>query len=168
MDKEDNYSGVIDEETPSITGRQSELLDLFLECGSTRVVASLAGVAQKTVARQLNKVAKSRGLTDLRQLLGGVKHAKSNQVRIKRQPDVRPTTNRLMALIEKQEYRCALSGVKLTPDQAALDHKVPVSSGGSDELDNLHWVSNEINRAKGTMDNEAFIAMCKRVAAWQR
>lgn len=76
------------------------------------------------------------------------------------------TSKQLMRLIEKQEYRCALSGMILTPDVAALDHIVPVSEGGSDAIDNLQWVHEEINRMKGTMDNRSFIELSRKVARW--
>jgi 5-methylcytosine-specific restriction endonuclease McrA len=174
MDEEDNDCGILNEKTTPITERQAEYLELFLECRSTRAVAELAGVTRETVAAQLNKVAKSKGMADLRQLLGKAEYVRANPVRSdyqERQTRTsydRPTTSRLMQLIEDQEYRCALSGVELTPEEAALDHKVPVSNGGSDELHNLHWVSNDINRAKGTMSNDEFIQMCKRVASWCR
>lgn len=172
MDKENSYSGVIDEEAAAITERQAECLELYLECGSTRAVAELLQITQKRVAYHLNAVAKSRGLNDLRQLLSdanNTRHAADSKIvkpRVKRRDDLRPTTKRLMQLIQQQEYRCALSGVKLTPSDAALDHKLPVSSGGSDEIENLHWVSNQVNRAKGTMTNDEFIEMCKQVAKW--
>ena len=80
--------------------------------------------------------------------------------------DKKASAEALVKLIEAQEYRCQLSGVLLKPSTASLDHKVPVSSGGSDELENLQWVSTEVNRAKGSMSQESFIAMCKRVASW--
>ena len=71
-----------------------------------------------------------------------------------------------MKLIEKQKYRCALSGVELTPETAALDHIVPITDGGGDDIDNLQWVHEEINRMKGTMDNDQFIKTVKRIARW--
>ena len=76
------------------------------------------------------------------------------------------TARQLYELIEDQEFRCALSGMKLTPKMARLDHKVPVSKGGDDSVDNLQWVHEEINRMKGTMDNQEFLELCKRIVAW--
>ena len=71
-----------------------------------------------------------------------------------------------MKLIEKQKYRCALSGVELTPETAVLDHVVPITEGGGDDIDNLQWVHEEVNRMKGTMDNDQFIKTVKRIARW--
>lgn len=71
----------------------------------------------------------------------------------------------LMRLIESQEYKCALTGDPLTPDEAELDHIVPIQSGGTNEISNLQWVSRNANRAKGTMSQGKFIEMCVKVAA---
>jgi 5-methylcytosine-specific restriction endonuclease McrA len=71
-----------------------------------------------------------------------------------------------MSLIKMQSYRCALTGKILTPEDAELDHKIPLSKGGTNQLGNLQWIAKEINKAKGSMTNEEFIAMCKRVATY--
>lgn len=74
----------------------------------------------------------------------------------------------LLAKLKQQQYRCALTGRELTPDTAALDHIEPKSLGNNDTLDNVHWVYGEVNKAKGTMELGAFIAMCCEVADWTR
>ena len=74
------------------------------------------------------------------------------------------TGRRLMALLERQQFKCALSGVKLTPKTASLDHCVPVSKGGGIDMDNVQIVHEVINRMKGTLDNEQFREWCDRVA----
>ena len=76
-----------------------------------------------------------------------------------------PGASDLKKLLQIQGYKCALSGVRLTPKNAELDHKIPLSRGGANDLANLQWLSKEVNRAKGAMDNDEFIAMCKRVAS---
>jgi hypothetical protein len=76
------------------------------------------------------------------------------------------TSTFLAQLIRKQEYRCALSGVTLTPDTAALDHIVPYSEGGKHTRDNVQWVHEEVNRMKGQMSSREFREWCRRVAGW--
>lgn len=71
-----------------------------------------------------------------------------------------------MDLIKMQSYRCALTGSVLTPEDAELDHKIPLSKGGTNQLGNLQWIAKEVNKAKGRMTNEEFVAMCKQVAAY--
>lgn len=74
----------------------------------------------------------------------------------------------LKDLIEKQEFRCAISGVVLTPDTAALDHVIPFEQGGKHEPQNVQWVHDEVNRMKGQMREAEFIEWCRKIAAWRR
>ncbi len=69
----------------------------------------------------------------------------------------------VMAIVESQNRRCALSGRLLTPETAALDHKLPVARGGEHRFGNLQVLDKAVNRAKGTLINEEFIAMCGEV-----
>ena len=71
----------------------------------------------------------------------------------------------LEQLIRKQRYRCALTNRKLTPQTVSLDHVVPLSRTGRDghRLDNVQLVTSEANRAKGAMDAEDFLQLCRDV-----
>lgn len=66
--------------------------------------------------------------------------------------------------MEAQSYHCALSGRRLEPETAALDHIVPHSEGGEHEIGNVQWVKSEVNNAKGTMSQDEFVRMCVDVA----
>jgi len=68
-------------------------------------------------------------------------------------------------LLEKQRYRCALTGRQLTPDTTCLDHIVPVSRGGKHCLSNAQLLHKETNRAKAALNNEEFIQLCREVVA---
>lgn len=70
----------------------------------------------------------------------------------------------LQQKLEAQQFKCNYSGVELTPQRASLDHKYPRSLGGDDDIENLHVVLPIINRAKGNMNHDQFIAMCHAVA----
>ena len=70
----------------------------------------------------------------------------------------------ILSLLERQQYKCALSGAALTPDDAELDHIIPIANGGDNAIENIQIVTKQINRMKGSMDNEQFVEMCKRVA----
>lgn len=74
------------------------------------------------------------------------------------------TTGFLKAMLEAQEYRCALTGIKLTPKTAGLDHKRPLSKGGEHSRENVHIIDARVNRMKGALDMDEFIALCRLVA----
>lgn len=74
------------------------------------------------------------------------------------------TPKQIRAMVESQGYTCALSGVPLTPAIAVLDHIIPLSRGGLHTIDNAQVIADYINKAKGTMTQDEFIAMCVAVA----
>lgn len=76
------------------------------------------------------------------------------------------TAKRLREILERQGYRCALTGIELTPETANVDHIVPLSRGGPHAPSNAQVILDYVNKAKGTMTNEEFIEMCCAVAAF--
>jgi hypothetical protein len=74
------------------------------------------------------------------------------------------TLGELKSILDAQNYRCALSGEELTPENVALDHIVPVIEGGDFIASNCQLVTSAVNRAKNTMSERDFIAMCIRVS----
>ena len=74
------------------------------------------------------------------------------------------TQSDIMAMIEEQQYRCALTGRELTPETCALDHKQPLAKGGTNEIDNLWIIHHEANAAKGTLSVSEFVSLCCDVA----
>lgn len=76
------------------------------------------------------------------------------------------TLDTVLRLLDDQDYRCALSGVVLTPETTALDHIQPVSRGGDHLITNAQALTKDINRSKGTMTNDEFVDMCQRVVRW--
>jgi hypothetical protein len=108
-----------------------------------------------TFTNRLSEIAQQLGANSARELFRSPK-AVTRQL----------TSTFLAQLIRKQEYRCALSGVTLTPDTAALDHIVPYSEGGKHTRDNVQWVHEEVNRMKGQLGSREFKEWCRRVAGW--
>lgn len=72
----------------------------------------------------------------------------------------------LLQMLQAQAYRCSLSGRVLTPATASLDHILPVSRNGRHAIENTQILDKQVNRAKATMTNEEFVAMCRDVVAW--
>jgi len=67
----------------------------------------------------------------------------------------------LVALLKSQGSRCPYSGEELIlGDNTSLDHVVPRSRGGSDEIENLQWLYSrnvfDVNRMKWDMTDKEF------------
>ena len=75
----------------------------------------------------------------------------------------RPTAKRIRRLVEMQDHKCALTGIPLAPDDANLDHIVPIASGGKHQMGNVQVVHKTINHMKSTVPQEEFIEWCRRV-----
>jgi 5-methylcytosine-specific restriction endonuclease McrA len=70
----------------------------------------------------------------------------------------------LKLLFEHQGGRCAYTGVPLIlSDTASLDHKMPRSRGGLNTLENVQWVTWQVNRCKTDMTHDEFMQMCALV-----
>jgi 5-methylcytosine-specific restriction endonuclease McrA len=74
-------------------------------------------------------------------------------------------TANVLRLLAYQQYRCALTGRKLTPDSASLDHIVPVRDGGLHRIENTQVLHKNVNKAKSTLTNEEFIQLCRDVCS---
>ena len=63
----------------------------------------------------------------------------------------------LLSKFDQQNCRCAYTGLPIViGESASVDHKTPTSRGGTNDLDNLHWVHSSVNRMKGTMNHDEF------------
>lgn len=69
----------------------------------------------------------------------------------------------LITLMEKQNWKCALTGQDITfKDDLHLDHIVPKSKGGTNDIENLRWVIGDANEAKrGLLDEDVKILFSK-------
>jgi len=80
--------------------------------------------------------------------------------------DTPVTTTNVLRLLQRQEYRCAMTGRDLTPQTAALDHIVPIRCGGKHVIENAQVLHKDVNRAKGSLTKEQFVALCREVVTW--
>ena len=80
------------------------------------------------------------------------------------EPTKKATRTELLGLIKRQDYRCALTGLEITPEAAELDHMLPVTAGGTHSIDNLQVLHKTVNRMKAAMENGEFILWCQRIA----
>lgn len=60
---------------------------------------------------------------------------------------------------------CELTGriIDLTKDDYNIDHILPISRGGTNELNNMAFCIPEANAAKNNLTNDEFVALCKEV-----
>ena len=78
-----------------------------------------------------------------------------------------PTADALEELWRVQQGRCAITGETLVPgSNASLDHILPKSRGGSDDVKNVQWVEFNVNLAKSNLTPTEFVAMCRRVVRY--
>lgn len=56
----------------------------------------------------------------------------------------------------------------VTTENMSLDHKLPVSRGGSSEADNIHIVCNRCNKRKGQMRHEAYVSLLKLLDSFSK
>jgi CRISPR/Cas system Type II protein with McrA/HNH and RuvC-like nuclease domain len=75
------------------------------------------------------------------------------------------TRRQLLQLIRSQDYKCALSGVALEPNDAELDHKIPVAKGGDHSIGNLQVLHKVVNRMKSQMTSEELVRWCRLIAS---
>lgn len=75
------------------------------------------------------------------------------------------SASEIVAQLEKDNYKCFLTGWDLDIDNFSIDHLVPVCQGGTNEIDNLRCVVPDANRAKGAVSLKRFIEICCAVAA---
>ena len=137
-----------------LTDRQKQYLTAYMRTGSPIAVAKELGLSGSTrgVGKRLAQIAHAIGLESIR------------DVKPKRAAEQSATSSQLMAMLKKQKYRCALSGAKLAPETAQLDHIEPLAGGGTNGIENLQWLDGQVNKAKGTMSQADFVRMCVMVA----
>ena len=69
----------------------------------------------------------------------------------------------LRDIFKNQNHCCPLTGDLLTPENCAMDHIVPLCRGGSHTKENAQLVTTAVNKAKGGLLEDEFIALCRKV-----
>lgn len=62
-----------------------------------------------------------------------------------------------------QRGRCAITGIKLTKNNAHLDHIVPIARGGRDSIENLRWICADANLLKSSRTDAELALICQLV-----
>jgi len=93
----------------------------------------------------------------------------------KRNIQVSVTKEQILELLEKQDYKCALSNLPLIMSKsyskdrtnqissttASLDR---IDSSKGYTLDNVQWIHKDINKMKNNFNQDYFIEICKKIA----
>lgn len=70
----------------------------------------------------------------------------------------------LKLLIEKQNYKCALTGDAISfEDNIELDHIMPLYRGGKKEFSNVQWVSRQANWFKRALTEKELLTLCEKI-----
>lgn len=65
-------------------------------------------------------------------------------------------TSDLKSILLRQNNKCDYCGVELNEENMQLDHIIPVSKGGDNSLDNIHFVCKNCNLRKFTREEKEF------------
>jgi len=72
-------------------------------------------------------------------------------------------TKTRQTIYEKTNYHCYYCGTALNPENWSVDHIIPISLGGSDELDNLTGACISCNKRKKNHTLESFRTLQSRL-----
>ena len=75
------------------------------------------------------------------------KETKASLIKRRRSDFDRKRDQIMLALIERDGYQCQVTG---STEDLTIDHIVPLSKGGSDDIDNLRLVTRSVNSSKGS------------------
>ena len=101
--------------------------------------------------------------------LGTVKFQEIKKGADRRKISFNITIQEMWDVYEKQEGKCAITGMPIWFGRVRVSHETNASLDRIDSVkgytkDNVEWVLKDINRAKGTLDKEYFIKLCNLVA----
>lgn len=76
----------------------------------------------------------------------------------------------LRQLLIEQNFRCAYTNEPLILGRdATIDHKMPRTRGGSNAIENLHWVTQRVNAMKSNYSHDEFLKICAIITEqWQK
>ncbi len=61
-----------------------------------------------------------------------------------------------------------MTGRALSPETAVIDHVIPISRGGSNTMENVQILHDDVNQAKRALTIEEFLAVCREVTLYRQ
>lgn len=82
--------------------------------------------------------------------------------------DVSFKSSEIKAWLEsKRPFKCYYTGEPIGDNDIGIDHKTPISRGGTFDFDNLVVTSKYVNGAKGEMTDEEFWELLNVIVKWK-
>jgi len=70
----------------------------------------------------------------------------------------------LKTLLEKQDFKCGLTTDVLSlENDIELDHIIPTSRSGTNDISNVRWVTKEANRLKQNLTDNELKELCNKI-----
>lgn len=66
-------------------------------------------------------------------------------------------------LLQKQNFKCFLTGRELTPDNVEAEHILPISKGGKHEVENLCLIIDSLRELKRYRSPEEIISIARDI-----
>ncbi|MDV6033218.1 MAG: HNH endonuclease [Phycisphaera sp. RhM] len=147
--------------------RPCDVVRALNRCGLGRVIHDRQLYRHRQEAESIESSKKRINLMAYAAWLFDRRHRKQKRKRQRKIDNHVVTIDYLRKKLDEQAYCCAISGEHLTPDNFALDHIIALADGGDFSPSNCQLVTKAVNRAKNTMSQEDFIAMCQRITRFQ-
>lgn len=137
-------------------------------CGNIRIITS-SQLVRSDKYNQCKKCANGKLLNNFRS--GFLSKIKRNAINRGISFSDKLTSEYLYNLLKSQNFKCALTGDNLLPNDNSLDHKQEelnlsldrIDSSVGYEIGNVQWVTKQINWSKSTLNNQEFLNLCQKV-----
>jgi len=78
-----------------------------------------------------------------------------------------PDAKTIYVWLDKWNGKCHYFGTSISIDKCHVDHKIPISRGGTNEIKNLCITHPRANLVKGDMDDKEFKQFLRMVGKWE-
>lgn len=76
---------------------------------------------------------------------------------------IKVTASDLWRIAKRQRMVCPVTGRHLTRENISIDHTIPLSKGGTNDLSNLRFIDYHANLAKATFSEAELLTLAKDI-----
>lgn len=73
----------------------------------------------------------------------------------------------IRTLLQKQNFKCYVSGIELTYENVEIEHIQPLTKGGKHELENLCLIDKSLRELKRLNTKKEILELCKVIIAYE-